>query len=287
MARLDLAHPLTADQALLHVATGSTRFVRSVGGSSQLAMARAWLAGGDDALLPSDLPRERNRLVRLRDALALALDSLDETQLPGWGWVWLAKDRAPDAIHPICEANWQAFVAERTSDQPAAVLLPEDVAARSRMDTMYPLLQLVERPFDFATAINLARWGDVSPKVPPRTISWRSTGLEPEVQRALDALAKARPGLLSRSKKGKAYRSDELDRFDLYVALCRVHPALSATRYSAATILRCLTTLVACRRGRRPSAHPYHAPQTDALEVYAEDALRDEDWLRYFGFRPR
>jgi len=288
VARLDLTRPLTPDQALLHIATGNTRFVKGVRGKSQLGMAREWLSSGDDLHLPSNAPADRKRLVELRGAMSRALGDLDELELPGWAWVWLAKDRAPDSIHPTCETNWREFVTERSSvGSPATLALPGKVAAKEGMDSAHELRSLVDEPFDFGMAIKLAKWGEVSPKAERPAAQWRSTGLEPDVQRALAALARTRPQLLWHTREGKPYRSDTLDRFDLYVALCRVHPVLLATRYSATTILKCLTTLVACKRGRRPSAHPYVAPQPEGLGTYANEALCDDDWLRYFGFRSR
>ncbi|MBN8505522.1 MAG: hypothetical protein J0L58_13715 [Burkholderiales bacterium] len=290
MTRLDLALPLAADQALLHIATGTSRFVRSVRGRSQLQMARDWLALGGDGVVPTRNKANRDRLTLLRQAMSDQLGGIDGYELAGWAWFWLAKSSCPSAIHPACDENWGKFLAERSSStQRATVTGPIDAKNPGVPRQRYELENLVRGKFDLARAMLLGNRGQLTPPQVRRQarVEWRSTGLEPEIRLALQKLAKSRPDVLTDGSLGKPYRCEVLDRFDLFVALCKVHAPLEDSRYSGATLLKCLQTLVATRRGRRPSSHPFEAPLAKALLGYVAAAKSDQDWLNRVYFPRR
>lgn len=290
LARLDLSKPLSSDQAVLHIAAGRARFVGAVNGRSQLQMARDWLIEGSDELVPAVDAETKARLTLLREAICKAFGEPDGLELKGWAWVWFAKQRRAASVHPNCDENWEAFLRERSSDgRPAAIRVRSGVPADRGLKAQYVLARLVAQRFDMKLALDLGKWGRVTAqrKIAPRVATWRSTGLEPDVELALEKLLRKRPDLITRSDGPRKYVTVALDRFDLYVVLCRVYPALSGQRYSGATILKCLATLVACRRGRRPNAHPFKALDAVDLQHYAVQALEDGDWARYFGFRRR
>lgn len=290
MARLNLSQPLSSDQAALHIAAGKTRFVGAVGKRSQLNMARIWLDEGSDDLVPADDEETRVRLSQLRQAICVELGGPDGLELKGWAWVWFAKQKCATSVHPRCEENWDAFISERSSDgRPAALRVPPFAAAERQLKERYVLAELVTQQFNMELAFALCEHGRISAKrkVEPRLTKWRSTGLEPAIGQALEKLLGKRPDLIARSHGARKFETSRLDRFDLYVALCKVCPALAGQRYSGATILKCLATLVACRRGRRPNAHPFNAGEAADLNEYVSKALGDSDWAHHFGFRWR
>jgi hypothetical protein len=290
MAKLDLERPLAADQALLHIATGTSRFVRTVGRRSQLQMAREWLAQGLDDLVPARSKANRDRLLLLRQAIVEVLGAGDGYELVGWAWIWFAKSACSGAIHPACAENWTAFLAERSSGtQRVAVIGPTDDSKPNGLRPRYELEKLVSGVFDLKLAMALGSHGQLTrPDSKSKSkVEWRSTGLEPEIRLALAKLARSRPDLLADGSPVKPYRSDRLDRFDLFVALCKVHEPLSEVQYSGATLLKCLQSLVATRRGRRLSSHPFEAPAAASLQDYVALTRSDKDWLSRVFFRRR
>lgn len=288
VVRLNLGQPLSSDQAALHIAAGKSRFVGAVRTRSQLNMARIWLDEGSDDLVPAVDEETKVRLRKLRQAICAEFGEPDGLELRGWAWVWFAKRQCESSIHPRCEENWNAFLTERASDgRPAALTVPPFAVTERGLKERYVLAELVTQPFKMKLALDLGEYGRITAKrnVAPRLTKWRSTGLEPVIAQALEKLLGKRPDLISRSNGPRKFETPTLDRFDLYVALCKVYPGLRGQRYSGATILKCLATLVACRRGRRPNSHPCKAVDEVKLERYAVKALADSDWAHYFGFR--
>lgn len=290
MAKLNLEHPLSPDQALLHIATGTSKFVGAVDGRPKLTATREWLAEDADAPAPSTNARNRDRLKQLRAALDKVLEGGDGYNLKGWVWLWFAKSSCPAAVHPACARNWSSFLTERSAgSQGAAVVVSPEAAKKNELRQRYDLEKLANNEFDLALALLLGRLGKVTPILPASqpVAAWRSTGLEPEMRLALEKLARSRPDLLADADLGKPYRCDRLDRFDLFVALCKAHRRMADVRYSGVTLLKCLQTLVATRRGRRPSSHPFEAPNADGLFRYVKKVASHKEWLSSVYFRRR
>ncbi|MBL0089767.1 MAG: hypothetical protein IPP44_25040 [Ideonella sp.] len=286
MLELNLSRPLTTDQALIHIATGTCGFVRAMNGQSQLRRAREWLESGDPGLIPSPRSVDRERLRLLREAMRSHLSDLDGLEFSGVVWIWFAMQCAPDTIAPECKSNWQAYLAKMSlRDSPASIECSAALSKKWGVSGAIKLKALVRRPFEKDAAFG--GLGRVTPKPVMKSTGqgWRCSGLEDLLRPALNRVAKAQPGLLARDGSNKEFRSDRLDRFDLYAVLHRFNPKLDLSSYAGSSILKALTGMVAFRRGRRRSNHPHTAPNDDRLEAYASEVLVDRDWLRYFGLR--
>lgn len=290
MSALNLWAPMTPAQALVHIACGATTFLECVGSRSQLGLADAFLRNEPSAIPPSKRADDCKRLQKLRGAVCDVFDGqLDELELRGLLWIWLAMSRAPNSVHPDCADNLTEFIAERSDGSKGArIRYPAPDAKPGQKLRVTDVTKLLERSFDLERALRLHSRGTCpGPKQIAASGGWHCDELEDKLAKALDELAGRRKHLLTEDHASKRYQCRRLDRFDLFAFLYRQRPAVLTLEYTDSTLLRALTNLVACRRGRRPDAHPLPAPKAGELARYAKTALKSKEWLRYVGLRPR